>query len=353
MAVPVLPLALPIGDEPNVAARPIVTWALLCVHLLVFVGVLLPTIFGSERHDRALAEEWRAAIGHVRSAEEIDELEAMTPEEQKWAYMIESLTTPIPQPDPEDLLIFEGAYGWGSPALYKLFTSLFLHAGVLATLYHILLLWILGDNIEHHLGRVPFLVLYLGGGALGALLGSPISMMGSTLPVLASTSAMGALLGAYFIFFRFNEVRVAYMGRLPTGRLSAGIQHVAARVALPTMFVFASILGHASPGARGATWIGVGLGLAAAYLIRHRFGPGEGEDPDQWYPEPLNVTAEPAVRVRELLDAGRDGDAAQVYLEHRRRLRLELDSQSLERLAEYFDAHGMVALARGLRGDPG
>ena len=54
-------------------------------------------------------------------------------------------------------LIREGEY-------YRLFTSMFLHFGFEHLMSNMILLFLIGDYLERNLGRIAYLILYLGGG---------------------------------------------------------------------------------------------------------------------------------------------------------------------------------------------
>ena len=56
-----------------------------------------------------------------------------------------------------------------APAL-TLLTSMFLHGGWLHLIGNMWYLWIFGDNVEDRLGHVRYLVFYLSGGILAALI---------------------------------------------------------------------------------------------------------------------------------------------------------------------------------------
>ncbi|MFT7167513.1 MAG: membrane associated rhomboid family serine protease, partial [Paracoccaceae bacterium] len=351
MPIPIFPIALPVGDSPNVRATPVVTWTLLALHVMVFLVAVLPTMSDGARVDARLAAQWRQEVQKAPTPEALVKREAMTVEERKMADDVERFSTPRMRADPDVVFLFGSGYRPGSLLFYKLFTSLFLHASLLAMGFHLLLLWILGDNVEHHVGRLYFLGLYVGGGAFGGLLGSHLSLVGSTLPVLASTSALGAVLGAYYVFFRYNEIQVVYVGRLAWRPATAGTQFIKARIILPVLTMAAAILGHMSFGVRGATWAGVVAGVGAALILHKQFGVSESEDSDTWYPDPLRVTTDPVARIEDLLAKDRDGEAAQVYLENRRRPGFELEGAPLDRVAEYLADHGMVALAAAARKD--
>ena len=59
-------------------------------------------------------------------------------------------------------LITEGEY-------YRLFTSMFLHFGIQHLTNNMLLLLFLGDYLERAVGKLRYLVIYLGGGIIGNL----------------------------------------------------------------------------------------------------------------------------------------------------------------------------------------
>ena len=50
---------------------------------------------------------------------------------------------------------------------YRLFTCMFLHFGLEHLFYNMLVLIFLGDELEEAVGKVRYLVIYLGGGLIG------------------------------------------------------------------------------------------------------------------------------------------------------------------------------------------
>ena len=62
-----------------------------------------------------------------------------------------------------------GEAGWLLPPLLTLFTSQFLHGGILHILGNMLYLRVFGNNIEDAMGGFWFLLFYLSCGALAAL----------------------------------------------------------------------------------------------------------------------------------------------------------------------------------------
>lgn len=80
------------------------------------------------------------------------------------------------------------------------FSSMFLHGGWIHLLGNMWTLWIFGDNVEDHFGRVRFLALYFTGGLMAGLV-HVITNAGSTLPTIGASGAVAAVMGAYFRFF--------------------------------------------------------------------------------------------------------------------------------------------------------
>src|SRR5687768_12310752 len=52
----------------------------------------------------------------------------------------------------------------GPSTWLTLFTSMFMHGGLLHIAGNMLFLWIFGNNIEDAMGRIKFILFYLGGG---------------------------------------------------------------------------------------------------------------------------------------------------------------------------------------------
>ena len=92
------------------------------------------------------------------------------------------------------------------PAWATLFTSMFIHGGVLHILGNMVFLWVFGDNVESRLGHVPYLIFYLAGGVAAAF--SQIAIDPQSLaPVVGASGALAAVLGAYFVLYPFNQIK--------------------------------------------------------------------------------------------------------------------------------------------------
>lgn len=95
--------------------------------------------------------------------------------------------------------------GWNLGDVSDIFTSMFMHAGLLHLGGNMLYLWIFGDNVEDSMGGVKFLVFYLLGGVVASfthILTNP----GSQIPTVGASGAIAAVLGAYLVLFPQSRV---------------------------------------------------------------------------------------------------------------------------------------------------
>jgi len=87
-----------------------------------------------------------------------------------------------------------------------LFTSMFLHAGLMHLGGNMLYLWIFGDNIEDVLGRSRFIIFYLLCGVLAAA-GHIVTDLHSPIPMVGASGAISGILGAYVVLFPKARVK--------------------------------------------------------------------------------------------------------------------------------------------------
>ncbi len=97
------------------------------------------------------------------------------------------------------------------PFWSTLLTSMFLHGGWGHLGGNMLFLWIFGDNIEHRLGHVRFVVFYLACG-LAASLAHIMFNSGSSIPAVGASGAISGVLGGYLLMFPRNRVYVLTWG---------------------------------------------------------------------------------------------------------------------------------------------
>ena len=187
-------MILPLGDEPNPRGVPLVTYALIIVNTAAYLFVTLPLSFiRPDVADPALLEYVRAV------------LETMSrPLSQRGFQAVASGLTQY------DLFVFQWGFRPAAPEMLDLFTAMFLHGGFLHLAGNMLFLWIYGDNVEHRLGRVPFLLAYLATGVAATLFHTLFAGQ-SLLPLLGASGAISGVLGFYFVWFPRNRVRLWVM----------------------------------------------------------------------------------------------------------------------------------------------
>ncbi len=149
----------PIRDHNPSATTPYVTYALIAVNVVVFFSYW--SLFSDERAITLFFNEWA---------------------------MIPARVTQM------------GDYS-------GVFTSMFLHGGVMHLAGNMLFLWIFGDNLEDRMGHLPYLAFYLATGiaaGVAHVLGGP----GSMVPTVGASGAIAGVMGGYLLLFPRARVDV-------------------------------------------------------------------------------------------------------------------------------------------------
>ncbi|MEA2452691.1 MAG: hypothetical protein QOG04_1401 [Actinomycetota bacterium] len=173
-----------------------------------------------------------------------------------------------------------------SSFLVAVLISTFLHANFLHIAGNMLFLWVFGNNIEDHLGRVKYLVFYLAGGVVAAMahvlwaakdLPCSNESFGACVPSVGASGAVAAVMGAYLLLFPRARVRVLvpvfifFMIQLP------------AFAVLGLWFLYQFAIGAQElAGPSGIAWMahvgGFVFGLVGIYLLGRR----PQAPPDAW-----------------------------------------------------------------------
>ncbi len=93
------------------------------------------------------------------------------------------------------------------PAPTTVFTSMFLHGGLLHLAGNMLYLWVFADNIEDSMGHGRFLLFYAVCGVAAAL-AQAAPELGSTIPMIGASGAVSGVLGAYVLLYPHARVLV-------------------------------------------------------------------------------------------------------------------------------------------------
>jgi membrane associated rhomboid family serine protease len=87
-----------------------------------------------------------------------------------------------------------------------LFTSMFLHGGLLHIASNMLYLFVFGDNVEDKLGHVRFLLFYLACGVIAGITHIVVNA-DSSVPSIGASGAIAGVLAAYLRLFPHAQVR--------------------------------------------------------------------------------------------------------------------------------------------------
>jgi membrane associated rhomboid family serine protease len=110
------------------------------------------------------------------------------------------------------------------PPTFTILTSMFMHGGWMHLIGNMLYLWIFGDNVEDSMGHGRFLAFYLLCGVAAAL-AQAIPEPGSEIPMVGASGAISGVLGAYLLLHPHARVLVVvpFGFILHTMRLPAGM----------------------------------------------------------------------------------------------------------------------------------
>ncbi len=189
---------IPIGDDNRSRTTPWVTYAIIVLNLVAFLGMLglSTTIPTSQRAQLRDFQDQTATVcyGFRTLPTEVDRFVC------RWGFQ------------PKEF--FDNLKGKSTAVqsnrmevLLSIVTTMFLHAGWLHILGNLLFLWVFGNNVEDRLGRPLFLAFYLLSGVVAALVHGLVDP-GSVVPVVGASGAVAGVLGAYLVCFPKATVRV-------------------------------------------------------------------------------------------------------------------------------------------------
>jgi len=177
---------LPIGDVPNPKSNPYVNWLLIGINLAVFVIVTIPLSAARPALDDPVLLDYLNAVGAHGD------------------WPVQLIYQHV---SAYDLVVFKYGFRPAEFSPVTMFTAMFMHAGWMHLAGNMLFLWIYGDNVEHRLGHVGYLVAYLAAG-LAATLFFTLFVPDSQVPMLGASGAISGVLGFYFLWFPRNRIKV-------------------------------------------------------------------------------------------------------------------------------------------------
>jgi membrane associated rhomboid family serine protease len=146
--------------------------------------------------------------------------------------------------------------------VWTIFTSMFLHGGILHLAGNMLYLWIFGNNVEDAFGHIRFLIFYFLCGLAAALAMAYVAPT-SNVPMVGASGAISGVLAAYLLLFPRARVTVI----VPLGIILYPLA-IAAMWVIGFWFLLQLIsAGLANPGQPGTAWWAHVGGFAAGLLL--------------------------------------------------------------------------------------
>ncbi len=186
-------MVLPLYDDnSDRTTTPYVTYALLAINVLVFVG---PQGFGT---DDKFTMTWSTVPYEIVTGED-----RSTPPRR------------VTQPLTGEIVTVPGLLPTPISVYLTLIMSMFMHGGIAHLAGNMLFLWIFGDNIEDILGHARFIAFYFICGVLASLahVFSVVLLAGldseeALIPSLGASGAISGVLGGYLLLFPTRQVLV-------------------------------------------------------------------------------------------------------------------------------------------------
>ncbi len=161
-----------------------------------------------------------------------------------------------------------------------IFTSMFMHAGLMHLLGNMIYLWIFGDNVEDAMGHFTYLLFYLAGGFVASITHIFVNP-GSQIPTVGASGAIAAALGAYLVLY--PQSRVATF--IPLGFFMT-LRMLPASIVLVMWFVLQLFNGVLTLGAADmggtAFWAHIGGFVFGAFIALFFRGKRSTRQVQQW-----------------------------------------------------------------------
>ena len=161
-------------------------------------------------------------------------------------------------------LLNPGDIATPAPTWVTIFTSMFIHGGLLHLAGNLMFLWVFGSNIEGRLGHIKYLLFYLATG-LAATLTHWIIEPSSPVPLVGASGAIAGVMGAYLLLYPRNRINTIILFFFIT------VVQVSATLLLGFWFLWQLIQAVLSVGVSGqvsvAFWAHVGGFVAGAGII--------------------------------------------------------------------------------------
>ncbi|MDQ1445353.1 MAG: hypothetical protein QOI20_1817 [Acidimicrobiaceae bacterium] len=175
---------IPLYDRNPTRTRPVVT--------MLLIGACVVVYFLIQPHNRAVDE---AVFSYSHAAIPCEVVKGRPLADEEIARTIQQGDSSACQAHPTTNADFPNK----SPYLAILY-SMFLHGSLLHLGGNMLFLWVFGNNIEDHAGKVKYILFYLLAG-LAATAAQIAVDPSSTVPMIGASGAIAGVMGAYLILF--------------------------------------------------------------------------------------------------------------------------------------------------------
>ena len=169
---------IPIPDSGVVRrGRPVVSFGIIAICTVVFIYEL--SLGGLDRD--IFFFKYGLIPSELTSGEALEILPVRTPV----GILGVDIASPIPT--------------WGT-----VFTSMFIHGGILHLVANMLFLWGFGEGLEGRLGHVKYLLFYLGVGIAAAWTQIATNLDSQT-PIIGASGAIFGVIGAFLLAYPYNR----------------------------------------------------------------------------------------------------------------------------------------------------
>jgi len=159
----------------------------------------------------------------------------------------------------------------------RVLTHMWVHGGLMHLLGNVWFLHVFGDNVEDRMGRVRFVLFYVGCG-IAALVAQIVAGPSSGLPMVGASGAIAGVLGAYFrLFPRARVLTLIPLGFLLTTVVWPAYAFLGIWMGIQLLSAWSDI--GAVGGGGVAWWAHIG-GFVSGWLLVGWLTPGDPERGD-------------------------------------------------------------------------
>jgi membrane associated rhomboid family serine protease len=184
-------MVLPLRDLNPTKRLPIVTLVIIAVNVFVYIAIQPHTTTAKSdafAYDHAVIP-CEITHGHPLDQRQIALGSCSVPNRE---VVLRTGSSIVPVPN--------APFSPGKNVFLAIVVSMFLHANLLHLLGNMLFLWIFGNNVEDHFGKVGYTIFYFAAGILATLAFVAVNPS-SVAPLIGASGAIAGVMGAYLVWF--------------------------------------------------------------------------------------------------------------------------------------------------------